>query len=228
MTDEKKLIHLSSYDFSTIPYKLNIFSEFTGELIFTDTIGREHSFRNSGLSHLTGHKRKFINSLCQQVHFIQSLEDNEIFLELPLVATEGNFYCYHCEGKVKMTVKRYIYHDKLYEWLIKVNQSNLSYFKARRDLWNIFSHIFHMNFAVPDNAVEILPDTFTQIWHFLTSRNDTVNDDKRLAFTAAVNSLMEVVRTPEEVFSESGSESEHAASSSSAAGASSSPSTPAA
>lgn len=69
-----------------------------------------------------------------------------------------------------------------------------SYHKVRSELWSTFLDAF-ATFAVP-NAIPINSTTFNQVKTYLCSKNDMSNlDDKRLAFEAAVNEIMNRVKT---------------------------------
>jgi len=72
-------------------------------------------------------------------------------------------------------------------WCTNCIISNVVYFRTRRDL---FDQLIHLCLAQRRGARVMIPEElFTAIKGFLTSRNDSINDDKRLAFDKAVIEL---------------------------------------
>lgn len=72
-------------------------------------------------------------------------------------------------------------------WCVNCIIANVTYFRTRRDL---FDQLINLCLARRVGARVMIPEElFTAIKGFLTSRNDSINDDKRLAFDKAVIEL---------------------------------------
>lgn len=69
-------------------------------------------------------------------------------------------------------------------WANRCLQLNLSYFRLRRELFEEFTAML----TVPDGepVVNLTDEQFIVVRTFLTSRNDGLNDDKRLAFDKTI------------------------------------------
>lgn len=73
------------------------------------------------------------------------------------------------------------------EWTQKVLSANLTYFRLRRELHDEFCRLLNpVDGAI---KVRISQESFIVIRYFLTARNDTLNDDKRLSFDKAILQL---------------------------------------
>lgn len=69
------------------------------------------------------------------------------------------------------------------EWTNKVFRSNLSYFRIRRELFSDFVALLTVQEGTP--VICISDETFLVIRQFLTARNETLDDNKRLSFDRA-------------------------------------------
>lgn len=74
----------------------------------------------------------------------------------------------------------------LRNWVNTALRSNVTYFRVRRELFASFTHMLD---EFPTTPVEIDDELFIVIRQFLTVRNDSINDDKRLAFDKALVDL---------------------------------------
>lgn len=65
--------------------------------------------------------------------------------------------------------------------------ANMSYFRLRRELFDEFAKML----APPDGQarVNITSEAFIVIRYFLTARNDSLDDNKRLSFDKAIMQL---------------------------------------
>lgn len=72
-------------------------------------------------------------------------------------------------------------------WCINCIIANVTYFRTRRDLFN---QLINLCMSQRHGTRVMIPEElFTAIKGFLTSRNESINDDKRLAFDKAVIEL---------------------------------------
>lgn len=72
-------------------------------------------------------------------------------------------------------------------WCVNCIIANVTYFRTRRDL---FDQLISLCLAKRVGSRVMIPEElFTAIKGFLTARNDSINDDKRLAFDKAVIEL---------------------------------------
>lgn len=72
-------------------------------------------------------------------------------------------------------------------WCINCIIANVTYFRTRREL---FDQLINLCMAQRVGSRVMIPEElFTAIKGFLTSRNESINDDKRLAFDKAVIEL---------------------------------------
>lgn len=77
--------------------------------------------------------------------------------------------------------------DAIIAWSNSCLTTNTNYFRARRELFEQFTRALAV---VPGNArVTISSEQFIVVRSFLTAKNDSINDDKRLAFDKAVVEL---------------------------------------
>lgn len=70
------------------------------------------------------------------------------------------------------------------QWADQCLVTNLTYFRNRRELFATFTSLLRAAPGAP--RVVLTPEEFIVIRSFLTIRNDSVNDDKRLAFDKVV------------------------------------------
>lgn len=95
---------------------------------------------------------------------------------------------------------RVVLNDSLYNWVNKVQISNLSYFKVRKDLMTELSRmsVLKSDENLAEGELVLSQSTFNSIWQFLTTRNDKITDDSRLAFQAAIDDLLTNLSQPVE------------------------------
>lgn len=77
------------------------------------------------------------------------------------------------------------------EWALDAQITNLTYYRTRRELHDRF--VILIREAAHQSAAEcvtICTEQMIVIRHFLTSRNENLDDNKRLAFDHAVIDLM--------------------------------------
>lgn len=65
--------------------------------------------------------------------------------------------------------------------------SNTNYYRTRRELFDQFTH--EVMRVPPLPHVPVSQEAFVVVRSFLTARNDSLNDDKRLAFDKVVLDL---------------------------------------
>lgn len=70
------------------------------------------------------------------------------------------------------------------EWADRCLRSNLTYYRLRRELFEMFVDGLTDNLALP--TIRLTDEQFIVIRTFLTARNDALDDNKRLAFDKAV------------------------------------------
>lgn len=74
------------------------------------------------------------------------------------------------------------------DWTAKVLASNLTYYRLRRELFEKFNNLVFDDHQM-GSLVELSEEVYIVIRQFLTSRNDAINDDKRLSFDKAIFEL---------------------------------------
>lgn len=72
------------------------------------------------------------------------------------------------------------------DWVKTVLRSNLTYFRVRREMFTAFVGVMD---ATVVRRVSIDDELFIALKQFLTMRNDSMTDDKRLSFDKAVMEL---------------------------------------
>lgn len=75
----------------------------------------------------------------------------------------------------------------LLTWCSNCLMANLSYYRLRRELFEQFITLCCR--SRPGSRVDIVDEIFISIKSFLTSRNESLNDDKKLSFDTAVLEL---------------------------------------
>lgn len=73
--------------------------------------------------------------------------------------------------------------NSMVKWTGEVLLANLTYYRARRDLFGDFSRLVN---HVGSHVVHISEEEMIVIRQFLTARNDVITDDKRLSFDKAI------------------------------------------
>lgn len=82
----------------------------------------------------------------------------------------------------------YVPQGELQRWLLRAHTTNTIYFRARRDLFGSLCDI--VSTEPPGGAYVTLPvELWVTIKLFLTSRNDQLTNDSRLAFERALSEL---------------------------------------
>lgn len=80
--------------------------------------------------------------------------------------------------------------QQLFEWTQKALCANLTYFRVRRQLFEDF-----LNILQPE-GVTIPNEVFIVVRHFLTARNEHLDDNKKLSFDKAVLDLRQLATPP--------------------------------
>jgi len=84
----------------------------------------------------------------------------------------------------------------LVNWLIRVQKTNLAYYKNRKDLMIRFADIIS-NVRGRD-SIQITSSDYNIIWLYLTTRNDKITDDANLNFTNTITTLFEQIDSGDE------------------------------
>jgi len=75
-------------------------------------------------------------------------------------------------------------------WAEEAQLANLTYFRIRRELFTTFTQLLGDAVRAPAaDTITISYDTFIVIKYYLTSRNDFLDDNKRLAFDRLLGEL---------------------------------------
>lgn len=82
--------------------------------------------------------------------------------------------------------------SELGSFVINALTVNVSYYRVRRDLFSKFANA--MGPSPGEATVEVDEETFVAVRTFLTTRNDGLNDNKRLSFDKALLDLRRLVR----------------------------------
>lgn len=76
------------------------------------------------------------------------------------------------------------------EWVEEAQISNITYFRLRRELFQSLINKMESSRDSPDDeCTSISPDDFFTIKQVLTSRNDSISNDARLAFDRLLTEL---------------------------------------
>lgn len=73
--------------------------------------------------------------------------------------------------------------NSLRSWVIEAQLANYTYFRVRRELYNhLINELNQAREANPALCVHVTYESFVVAKQFLTSRNESFNNDSRLAF----------------------------------------------
>lgn len=88
-------------------------------------------------------------------------------------------------------MRLYVNNDKLRSWIRTATLANTTYFRVRRDLWNGFLGCLALDADDPAAVSFIESESYIVLKLFLTSRNDGMSDNNRLAFERTLEQLAE-------------------------------------
>lgn len=99
-------------------------------------------------------------------------------------------------------MKHYFKLSKLIKWLKKANDSQHGYFAIRKELHSEFValHIFRNKLLHPE-YIQMSNLNYRNITNYLTTKNDFINDNVRLAFLSSLDNISESL-TSDDVSSE--------------------------
>lgn len=80
---------------------------------------------------------------------------------------------------------------ELARWSAKAKKLDLTYHRNRRILWDDFTRAVRVGFNMGYGYVPIPTGLYNSVSSALTVRNNELTDDKRLAFTTAVDEFLE-------------------------------------